>query len=472
MAKSGKDPLASLKILTLVSKDARWGRLVEGLRASTVDACLKATEDLRSRGDIEGALRLAEGVVGQAPAHPGASESLARLRKEKTGRRQFIELLASGDKAFAAGDFEEARKAFKKASTLGSDPGLEKRLWAAEAELALILSAELLKDGRAGEALDHLKKLNGRAASMKKYEGRISQMTSKAVEALKMEFETEILKAVLEGRLDDARTLLGQARALLPECPPIEALGREIQRRADCPEGMVYVAGGEYPVGGDDKRNPPRRLAVKPYYISKYEVSCGDFKDFVEAGGYGKQEFWHPEGWRIVGTFKGLGGGPGPGDWDEGSYPARERDLPVSHVSWYEADAYARFRGCRLPTEYEWEVAASYNPEKRKNRPYPWGDYFRNDRGTLLRNGAAAMVGVKIENGDRSPLGCVNMAGNAMEWTSSYWSEKKRLFVIRGSSASSVKPRLAALTYRRDHRGDPRTFRIPELGFRLAKDAR
>jgi iron(II)-dependent oxidoreductase len=235
---------------------------------------------------------------------------------------------------------------------------------------------------------------------------------------------------------------------------------------------MVYVSGGEYPVGGDEKTNPPKRVELKPYYISSSEVTRAQFKEFVDAGGYRTERFWDPEGWRLVPNFRDREDSLGPADWVGGKYPRGSKELPVTNVSWYEADAFARFKKARLPSEYEWEVAASYYPKESRNRRYPWGDFFRPDRGNLRKGESSGLASASLANGDRSPLGLVNMAGNASEWTSSLWGTKKRLYVIRGCSASHENPRLAALTYRRHYRGDPGRFRSGELGFRLAMDVR
>ena len=103
------------------------------------------------------------------------------------------------------------------------------------------------------------------------------------------------------------------------------------------------------------------------YYIDRHEVTNAEFKAFVDAGGYGKREYWTEpfvrEGQTLDWTaamalFRDGTGRPGPSTWQGGTYPAGREDWPVAAVSWYEAAAYAAFRGKHLPTIYHWTHAA------------------------------------------------------------------------------------------------------------------
>ena len=108
--------------------------------------------------------------------------------------------------------------------------------------------------------------------------------------------------------------------------------------------------------------------------------------------------------------------------WQEfelGGWSTLDPHLPVRHVSYYEADAFARWAGRHLPTEQEWEVAAGWNPATNRMQRFPWGDdaatssHANVDQLTF----GAAPVGAYGRNW--SPLGCYGMIGDVWEWTSS-----------------------------------------------------
>jgi formylglycine-generating enzyme required for sulfatase activity len=109
-------------------------------------------------------------------------------------------------------------------------------------------------------------------------------------------------------------------------------------------------------------------IDTSPYLIDKYEVTNEQFKEFVDADGYGTERYWQKlkfikDGrtlnWaEAVSNFRDSTGQPGPATWEEGTYPDGQGKHPVSGVSWFEAVAYARFAGKSLPTLYHWEHAA------------------------------------------------------------------------------------------------------------------
>ena len=110
-------------------------------------------------------------------------------------------------------------------------------------------------------------------------------------------------------------------------------------------------------------------------FLDIHEVTCEQYKQFLEDGGYQRREFWEPlqpfikdekevslEG--LLGSFRDQTGHPGPGTWKNGTYPKGEASFPVRGISWYEASAYARYRGKRLPTAWEWECAACFEQKE------------------------------------------------------------------------------------------------------------
>jgi ergothioneine biosynthesis protein EgtB len=130
------------------------------------------------------------------------------------------------------------------------------------------------------------------------------------------------------------------------------------------------VEGGIHEIGHDgdgfayDNEGPRHQVLLQPFEIAERAVTNADWLEFMDGGGYQRPEFWLSEGWYAVQE----NGWQAPGYWREqdgawrafgaaGVRPLR-REEPVVHVSFYEADAYARWAGARLPTEFEWEVAA------------------------------------------------------------------------------------------------------------------
>ena len=134
----------------------------------------------------------------------------------------------------------------------------------------------------------------------------------------------------------------------------------KLDTRESLADDKVRVPGWQEEVQG-----APARFA--DFFLNRYEVTNREYKDFVDAGGYSRPEYWqHPivnDGQEISWTdamalFTDKTGRPGPAVWEAGDYPEGKDDYPVQGVSWYEAMAYAQFRGEELPTVYHWRHAA------------------------------------------------------------------------------------------------------------------
>ncbi len=192
---------------------------------------------------------------------------------------------------------------------------------------------------------------------------------------------------------------------------------------------MVYFASGDYKLGNTLK------VKLEAFYIDKHEVTNKQYAEFLRA------------------TSR-----PAPSGWKRNLNP----NLPVTGVSYDDAVAYAKWAGKRLPTEEEWEVAASWEPDAKKNLTYPWGDKF-DARKCVFRSSAPKPIG--SNPGDVSPCGVHDMAGNVYEWTSTRDGKNR---VVRGGSWADYSPKAARCDSR--SRFDPKT-RSSRLGFRCAKDA-
>jgi iron(II)-dependent oxidoreductase len=196
------------------------------------------------------------------------------------------------------------------------------------------------------------------------------------------------------------------------------------------PEGMVLVPGGAFELGaagdwfGYDNERPQHTHELPPFLIDAAPVTNGEFADFVREGGYERAEWWSPEGWEWRERASiGL-----PRYWraDGDGFAVRSFNRlrpidprhPVCHVSWYEADAFARSRGKRLPTEGEWEKAASWDASTRSKRPYPWGERYDGRVANLDQHAFGTAAAGAYPDG-ASPCGAHQMVGDVWEWTSS-----------------------------------------------------
>jgi gamma-glutamyl hercynylcysteine S-oxide synthase len=205
-----------------------------------------------------------------------------------------------------------------------------------------------------------------------------------------------------------------------PALPSDACVGREV--RVD---GGRFVMGTDLDAWAYDNERPAHEVTVAPFWIDTTPVTNGAYVEFVEGGGYDDPAWWSAAGWawrREAGLeHPELWHRAGEGSWCRnrfGVWEALPPEEPVQHVCWYEADAFARRAGKRLPTETEWEMAASWEPAGRKRR-HPWG----NDPPTAERANLGAQrfgpapVG-SLPSGV-SPWGVHQMIGDVWEWTDS-----------------------------------------------------
>ncbi len=198
----------------------------------------------------------------------------------------------------------------------------------------------------------------------------------------------------------------------------------------------VEVPGGTYWLGATaeipfvfDNEKWAHPVSVRPYRIAATPVTAADFERFVEAGGYQRREWWTEEGW----GWRVEANAEHPVYWqrtDKGWLRRRfdaviplEPFEPMVHVNWYEANAYCAWAGRRLPTEAEWELAASAERAadgqgiSDHKRRYPWGDEPPDPRRANLDSAAMGCLDVRALPAGDSAFGCRQMIGNVWEWT-------------------------------------------------------
>lgn len=202
---------------------------------------------------------------------------------------------------------------------------------------------------------------------------------------------------------------------------------------ASLSDSMALVPDGEIvlgPVGepsdryqrADDEEpsSPGRVVQVASVFLDRYPVTNRQFYEFVAGGGYEQVALWDPAVWTAVLAMTDRSGKPAPRYWLDGVYLEGEEDQPVVGVSWYEAAAYARWCGKRLPSDAEWVKAGAWplpGGAAHGQRRYPWGDTIDRSKANLWGSGPGRIVSVR-EFGDGVSVGGVyQLIGNVWEWT-------------------------------------------------------
>ena len=297
-----------------------------------------------------------------------------------------------------------------------------------------------------------------------------------------------MLQTIQLARLDGYQPVAGQLAP--PDGGRREADGRPVPTGLE----LIEVPGGECAIGAPpdgfayDNERPRHITDVRRFRIGRTPITNASYLTFVEGGGYERREWWSEEGWcwkeqyditRPAGWTADLSA-----EWRLCKLEPLDPRRPVVHVSWFEADAFARAHGARLPTEIEWEKAATWDQQTGEARPFPWG-----------KDPAVPGVHANVDHIDRgptpadahpagaSPYGCLGMTGDVWEWTSSHfggypgfmahpyreYSEVffgSDYFVLRGGSWAT-RTRIATPTFRNwDYPQRRQIF----AGIRVARD--
>jgi iron(II)-dependent oxidoreductase len=328
------------------------------------------------------------------PRFPEARRAVDTLKsqvKTETGRAK----LSQGDWAGAALDFEAAKATAPEdqAPEIAQLLAFSKRF--AEADEALLSAKDY---GKARPIYEELLKqphglestINDRLARIRTAVGEAAAATSAAKEA-RFEETFEKGKALLaQAEWASARDALEAAAATGVSKPGFEAVLKTARSAATPPEGFVYVPAGKFRFGSGSAEaatGPEQEAETEAYYISRRETTNAQYRKFLEAyTDHSKCPDAEPAEKKTLGHT--------PQGWSKDVEP----DAPVTGVDWFDAVAYARWAGGRLPSEMEWEKAAGWNPAAGKRTAYPWGDEYSKGDGP-------------------SPCGAEGMGSGVLEWT-------------------------------------------------------
>ncbi len=276
-------------------------------------------------------------------------------------------------------------------------------------------------------------------------------------------------------------------------------------------EGLAEIEGGLFWLGYDrhgrspsvskgsttanydfafDNEKPAHQVFLRDYALDRALVTNGDYLEFIHAGGYQNFRWWFSEGWEVVN--RELWRAPLYWELHDDQWLIRDfarlhtvaskANEPVCHVSFFEASAFAKWAGKRLPTEAEWEKAATFSPKTDARRDFPWGDDDVNElKANLFENGLWAPAPIGSFPDGANAYGCHQMIGDVWQWTTSdyvpypgfrsefdeyndKWFVNQK--VLRGGSFATPQAHIRS-TYRNFFHAHERWM---TSGFRCAKD--
>ena len=281
----------------------------------------------------------------------------------------------------------------------------------------------------------------------------------------------------------------GAAALSAPTPPPPAVDVAKLASEVLIPAGPFTMGTSTEPWALDNER-PAHNVDVGPFWLDTFPVTNAQYLEFIDAGGYADPRLWSARGWE----HRQEADLAAPQFWQrDGNGWIRRRfgmleqipgSEPVQHVTWFEADAYARWAGKRLPTEAEWEKAARHDPAQGRSRRYPWGDDDPTPERANLGQQFLQPSPVGSYPAGASAYGVHQLIGDVWEWTCSDFTgypgfaawpyrEYSEVFfgmdlkVLRGG-AWSVDPVVCRGTFRN---WDLPIRRQIFAGFRCARDA-
>lgn len=286
-------------------------------------------------------------------------------------------------------------------------------------------------------------------AETKKYRAHIDEQMTRFLEGLSDRDDAETILSIvrlgLEHEMQHQELLVYDIKHLL--CDQFDAPMQPLPQSVETASGMAEIEGGLFDLGYGgmgvppmthaqdarvtfawDNEKPAHKVWLEDFQIDRAPVSNGDYLEFINAGGYQDFRWWHSAGWEKVNTENWqapLYWEQHDGEWmirDFGGLhrAADKANEPVAHVSFLEASAYAKWAGKRLPTEAEWEKAATCSESGNAKQRFPWGDLIVDEsKANLFENGLWSVAPIGSYPGGRTVHGCQQMIGDVWEWTTS-----------------------------------------------------
>jgi len=295
----------------------------------------------------------------------------------------------------------------------------------------------------------------------KKYRAHIDEQMARFIEQVSSRDETdEILRIIrlgLEHEMQHQELLVYDIKHLLVD--QFDAPIKPAPKSVESVSGMVEIEGGLFELGFQggmgvtpmthaqdaratfawDNEKPVHKVWLEDFQIDRAPVSVGDYLEFMNAGGYQDFRWWHSAGWEKVNTEHWqapLYWEQHDGEWMIRDFAGLHRAVdkanePISHVSFLEASAYAKWAGKRLPTEAEWEKAVtvsvpgavatgSSNISGESKSDFPWGDAEPDlSKANLFENGLWSVAPIGAFPAGQTANGCHQMIGDVWEWTTS-----------------------------------------------------
>ena len=243
---------------------------------------------------------------------------------------------------------------------------------------------------------------------------------------------SSVVRLGLEHEMQHQELLVYDIKHLL--CDQFEPKTKPLPKPHAKVEGSAEIEGGLFALGfagkgfSWDNEKPSHQVFLRDFKIDRALVTNREFLEFMRDGGYQNFRWWFSEGWETVKHENWHA----PLYWElhdnewmirdfSGLHPVNARsEDPVSHVSYYEASAFAKWAGKRLPTEAEWEKAACYDAKRKVKNRFPWGDADPDSgNANLFENGFWSVTPVGAFPDGANPHGCQQMIGDVWEWTTS-----------------------------------------------------